>query len=161
MKLLTGLVLAQFVLVCVLLMRVLNLEGQLLNETAEPPAEANRRPLAAPVAQPSYASSSIDEAALRRIVREEVRAGMGDGSFARSGAASADPPPDAQRELEQDFRREAVEQSLNYYSETGVINEIEMAELQREIARLRPEDRRAMLGRLVRALNEGVIDGRL
>ena len=63
--------------------------------------------------------------------------------------------------LEYDYRLEEVRQTLDFYSQTGRISPEQMARLQADIAKLRPSDRTAMLGRLVRELNNGAIDGRL
>ena len=72
-------------------------------------------------------------------------------------ARSANPPRDAAY----DYRLDEVRQSLDFYAQTGRITEQEMAKLQTEIANLHPEDRDAMLRRLVRELNTGAIEGRL
>lgn len=53
----------------------------------------------------------------------------------------------------------AVEQDLDYYIQVSQITKAEMAQLQADIAKLRPSDRTALLSRVVRALNEGTLDG--
>lgn len=114
--------------------------------------------------------ATLDEAHLREIIRHELDQGrvrLADSppqaASARSGGPSGNTgevpgtPPDVSYQR----RLEDVEQRLTYYVQTGRITPTEMARLQSDVAGLRPPERRAMVSRLVKALNEGVLKARL
>lgn len=103
----------------------------------------------------SSVAPGVDEDRLRAVIREE---------FARlhvAGEATptvASQPRDASADRQ---RRELIEQQIDAYSSAGAITDVEMMELQAEIAKLDEPSRRQMMSRLVRALNSGDIKGRL
>ena len=68
---------------------------------------------------------------------------------------------DERTEVDYQQQLQAVEQSLYFYTQVGRISQGEMRQLQSDIAKLRPEDRRDMFRRLAKALNDGTLDGRL
>ena len=103
---------------------------------------------------------AFPEQRLREIVREELAAQL-EYALAANSAATAEPQAEAIDEVEYEIRRQMVAQSLEYFVEGGQISNAEMANLQSQIARLKAEDRRAMLGQLGRLLDTGKIDGRL
>ena len=102
----------------------------------------------------------IDERQLRAVIRDELSAYM-------SAVAAGQAVPEVEEvydpilEEERQARREEVEQRIEYYTSVGTISDADMQLLKSEIARLDPENRRAMLQKLVRALNTGALDGRL
>ena len=103
--------------------------------------------------------TSIDEESLRMIIREELDA------YADTIAATArqtegnvqlparDPHADA-------VQLEHVSEQIEYFMSVGRMSDSEMANLEREIARLDTEGRRAMLRKLTKAMNTGAIDAR-
>jgi hypothetical protein len=103
--------------------------------------------------------SSNDEARLRQIIREELRAHPATGANSDQRVAkSATPNPDIKPESS--FQLDRVSQKIDYFSSVGHISEVEMGNLEMEIAKLDPVDRREMLRKLTQALNSGTIEGR-
>lgn len=103
---------------------------------------------------------AFPEQRLREIVREELAAQLEHAATSNT-AAIAEPPVEPIDDADYEIRRQMVAQSLEYFIEVGQISGVEMANLQTQIARLRDEDRRVMLGQLGRLLDTGKIDGRL
>jgi hypothetical protein len=108
----------------------------------------------------SGAGSCLDEAELRRVIREELAAAAAarvpeQGAPAPASAAGSPAPPASAD------RVESVNRQVDEYIRAGVISESEMARLQSDIARLDPTARRAALEKLVRAMNAGALDGHL
>jgi hypothetical protein len=102
----------------------------------------------------------LDEAELRRIIREELAASAAASLLApppaTSGAVAQLPSAaDAAHQLDR------VNQQLDEYIRAGSISEPEMAALQGEIARLDPAGQREALGKIVRAMNSGALAGHL
>ena len=101
-----------------------------------------------------------NEERLRQIIREELRAELDRESAPDRKAdpvivaSSVDPA-----EMEQ--KRELVAQQLEYHLTVGSISDIEMQQLQLDIARLDPAGRMEMLSKLSRAFNSGSLAGRL
>jgi hypothetical protein len=100
----------------------------------------------------------LDEAELRRVIREELVAAAAASVPAQGSPASAagSPAPTASAD-----QVEFVNQQVDEYIRAGLISDSEMARLQSDIAKLDPAARRAALQKLVRALNTGALDGRL
>jgi hypothetical protein len=117
-------------------------------------AAANATPVATEV------SRCLDEAQIRRVLREELAASTA-AIVAASGAPApgrADlPPAPAASPAEVAL----VNSQLDRYIQAGVISNSEMARLQSEIGKLDPAARRAAMQKLVRAMNSGALDGRL
>jgi len=106
------------------------------------------------------ARSCLDEAEMRRVIREELAAATAasvtaQGSPAPASAVGSLAPPSSADQIE--FANRQVDE----YIRAGVISESEMARLQSDIATLDPAARRAALQKLVRAMNSGALDGRL
>jgi len=112
-----------------------------------------------PSAQQSTVSVSAFpiETRLREIIREELASQLDGIAFAQAGV---DLESVNKSDPTYERRRDSVGQSVDYYVSTGTINEQDMAHLQQEIARLNPEDRMAMLSKIVSAMNGGQLDGR-
>lgn len=115
---------------------------------------------------PREADPFPGESRLRQIIREQIDESLARAANSPPGTAEPDtqyasaitaPLPDFAYERE----LEAIEQDLNYYTQVSRITKAEMAQLQADIAKLRPTDRTVLLGRVVRALNEGTLDGPL
>lgn len=128
----------------------------LLRAPAPPPA-----PSQSAAGASASTAAPIDEARLRRIIREEMRAlaarpPAGDEAVISSPALV--PPRDRVADLEQ---RDYVEQQLAYLTSVGEATRSDMLHLEQEIAKLNPADRREMLSRLARAINAGRINGHL
>ena len=159
MKLLTGLVLAQLVLIALLFARVAGLESSLDEAVNSAPPVDRGPPRTSLTPLKPAPVAAFDEQRLRDIIREELAAATPPANRGTASVVAAEPDP--QQEIEYDYRLEEVRQTLDFYSQTGRISPEQMARLQADIAKLRPSDRTAMLGRLVRELNNGAIDGRL
>ena len=97
----------------------------------------------------------LDEQRLRIVIREELAMLLD-----RSGASPAvtTPPRNPSTDLQQ---REIVAQQIETYRTTGMITDMQMQELQSEIAKLDVGSRKEMMSRLIRALNSGDMKGRL
>jgi len=54
-----------------------------------------------------------------------------------------------------------VERQIDHYRSVGAISEMQMMDLQGEIARLDPASQREMLSKLARAMNAQEITGRM
>jgi hypothetical protein len=102
----------------------------------------------------------VNEAELRRIVREELAASP--------AAIATTPPPDNRADdtrhpgaqpAGRDF--EQLDQQVDEYIRVGAISDAEMAALQEELVRLDPAARRQLLGKIVRAMNSGALKGNL
>lgn len=103
--------------------------------------------------------SSIDDARLRQIIREELSTITAIASNS-GGRAPESVTYDAGTEAERQVQLDQVSQRIEYYSSVGSISEIEMGNLEMEIAKLDAAGRKAMLRKLTQALNSGAIDGR-
>ena len=103
---------------------------------------------------------ALSEAAIRSIIREELAAQLGQLP-AEASAATADPVASNESPAQYASRRDRVAESIDYYTRVGSISEQEMSRLQIEIARLQEGDRQQLMMELVRAMNEGSLDGRL
>jgi hypothetical protein len=153
MKLLTFLAVAQTALILILLMKFIDLDRRVDTAPREVVAatEISNQSVASPRA--------LDEGRLRQIVREEVGALLNTFTVAAPPSAAAkDPEPVSAAEYQ--YRLEAAMQNLDSYIEQGEISDMDMANLQGEIARLDNDGRRQMLSLLTQALNSGELEGR-
>lgn len=135
---------------CLLVLVVLLLRAPTPSPT---PTQTAADPYTITVAPP------IDEARLRRIIREEVQA----LAAVQSGASGISTPTlQAPRDRAADHEQRAyVEQQLAYLTSVGEASQSDLMYLEHEIAKLSPADRREMLNRLARAINAGQIKGHL
>jgi hypothetical protein len=161
LKILTALVVVQLAVLLALFARVILLEDEVTaarsTPQSAPPAESSD-PL--PADRTITVAGFPDENRLREIIREELALQLS-GLSATADADEASAVESVYTGAEYEYRRESVAQSIDYYVSAGRITEVEMADLQQQIAGLNPDDRREMLGQLVRALNNGALDGRL
>jgi hypothetical protein len=151
---------AQTALILVLLFKVINLENQ-SNEpvTDDQEAASSEQPAASQaLGRPIENPRQLDENRLRQIVREELRAQLGE-SLASAAQAAEEEVPDPVSEAEYQYRLDAAMQNLDYHIEQGEISNTDMIKLQSEIALLDEDGRRQMLGRLARAMSTGELEG--
>ena len=126
----------------------------------EPDVASGARPPNSPAAEFSPGSApAVAEERLRIIVREEL-ARKHDRPVAAGDVVPAMPAPRRDPAADQ-RRREAIAQQIEAYSAMGTITDVQMLELQSEIAQLDEASRREMMSKLVRALNSGDIKGRM
>ena len=151
---------AQTILLLALLVKVIDLESSIAEETTKQPTVTEETTANDDVhGQPVISTQSLSEKRLRQIVREEVRS-----QFKEFGASLTQPANTEESEpvsaAEYQYRLEAAMQHLDYYIGEKEISEMDMANLQGEIARLDDEGRRQMLSLLTQALNSGELEGR-
>lgn len=162
MKTLTVLILAQIGILFVLFGKIVAVEKRM------PVVENmnNETPLGDVVnivPADGYSSESYsfpNENQLRNIIREELQAHMivKTGSDHQDDAAMAS---DSEYTAENQYQLDLVSRKLDYFESVGTTTEMEMQDIQVEIAKLHPADRNRMLNRLIRSMNAGDIDGRL
>lgn len=160
MKTLVALVVLQTAILILLLIRLNDLDGETAAVQRTEPEMVYVQPSSAQQPTPVTVTGYTDEDRLREIIREELLLVLEDvRALAGNADASADRP--LQSGLGYERQRDAVAQSVDYYVSVGRITEREMSQLQMDIAQLNPDDRRAMMGAIVRAMNNGKLDGRL
>ena len=116
-----------------------------------------------PLDNPATDSTAIyymDDNQLRQIIREELAAQL-DGRPGPDAETDAFMASNTSDPSEYQYQRELVAQQLEYHTSVGSISDTDMQKLQGEIAKLDAAGRTEMLGRLIRALNSGGLDGRL
>ena len=102
----------------------------------------------------------VPEERIRQIIQEELRAEL-------KHLSRSDQPPvtaisaSSLDAAELEYQRDHVSQQIDYYSSVGIISDLEMQQLQMEIAKLDATNRNEVLSQLIRALNSGRLDGRL
>jgi hypothetical protein len=137
------------------------LATRLVTAAGEPPPVAASR---ARAPGPALAAGSApadcrcpDAEQLRAIVVEELAA----WSDAESRPAREIEPP-ATAPLPADPARFAqVQEEIERHIKVGVISDADMSRLQENIARLDPPARKRALGKLIKAMNAGLLEGRL
>ncbi len=151
---------AQTILLLALLVKVIGLESSIAEEKTEHPIVTEETIAKGDVpGQPVISTQSLSEKRLRQIVREEVRSQLKEfGASLTQPANTEKPEPVSAAEYQ--YRLEAAMQQLDYYIGEKEISDIDMANLQGEIARLDDEGRRQMLSLLTQALNSRELEGR-
>ena len=159
MKTLTVLVLVQTGVLLLLFFKIVAIEKEM---PATRYADSNTAPSdALPVdAQSSQRNSYPSEIQLRNIIREEFEAYLvaGSGSIDNEQVAMA---AELNYTAENQYQLDAVAQELDYFESVGRISEMEMQNIQMDIAKLHKSDRGQMLKRLVRTMNTGDVKGHL
>lgn len=165
MKILTALSALQIAAILFLATRIVALERSVDGAPVTAPAAAEPS-VAVPAAEvaPAIARAQPrgypDAGEIRRIVRQELAAQLGAlTTVAPEETVAAEPDPVREAELQHQLAW--VDQEIDRYVGVGKISDLEMQLLQGEIAKLDKEGQRRMLGRLVRALNSGELEGRL
>ena len=151
------LLLLQLAVLTGLVYKSIQVDAQLLeisSQLEEQPAVLTVEPAVAT----AESKIGLDEQNLRRIIRSEFRA-------LSNALAEAQPEsPETVTEIDpvaNAMQLDVVKQELAYYIRAGEISDLEMQNLQSEMARLDKESQKNMLGQLVRALNSGELKGRL
>lgn len=145
---------AQTILLLALLVKVIGLESGIAEGTTEPTTAKTDV-----LDQPVIGTPPISEKQLRRIVSEEVSSQLKNFSASLTQPANIEESEPVSA-AEYQYRLEAAMQQLDYYIGEKEISDIDMANLQGEIARLDDEGRRQMLSLLTQALNSGELEGR-
>jgi hypothetical protein len=109
---------------------------------------------------PDHANVLPVEERLRQIIREELSTLLADLPR-RDQTRDAAVATNSTLEAEIESQRKLVSQQLDYYSSVGNISDLEMQQLQMDIAKLDAAGRNEMLRELTRALNTGRLEGRL
>ena len=161
MKAILMLVAVQTALIVALFFKVSTIEDAI--DESGPLAETSADSLPAELGSGSRDNATpvaLSEAAIRTIIREELAAQLGQ---LPAGGTAVNPGPPISNETPEEYaaRRDRVADTIDYYTRVGRISEQEMGRLQVEIARLQEGDRQQMMMELVRAMNEGSLDGRL
>jgi hypothetical protein len=104
------------------------------------------------------AAPDVDEERLRTIIREELARLIQPATQGNAAPAVATRPRNPSADARQ---REVVAQQIEAYAAAGAITDMQMQELQAEIAQLDDASRKQMMSKLIRALNSGDIKGRL
>lgn len=108
-------------------------------------------------ATPTY---YLDENQLRKIIREELRAQL-EALPESNQYIDATVASNSINENEMEDRREQVFRQLEYYSSVGSISDLEMQQLQADVAKLDAASQKEALSQLTRAINSGRLNGRL
>jgi hypothetical protein len=109
---------------------------------------------------PDHANVLPVEERLRQIIREELSTQLANLPR-RDQPRNAAVVTNSTSEAEMESQRELVSHQLEYYSSVGRITNLEMQQLQTEIAKLDAASRKEMFSQLTRELNSGRLDGRL
>ena len=111
-----------------------------------------------------YELPSAWENEIRQIFKEELdlasRRGDSAVRIAQSESDNLSTAADTRTDAEYRAERQAVMAQIDYFRSVGRISESEMAQLQMDMARLRPAERSLALQTLTRAMGSGEIEGR-
>jgi len=162
MKTLTVLVLVQTGVLLLLLFKIAAIEKEMpATRYADSNAPSSDAFDALPIdAQSGQRYSYPSEDQLRNIIREEFEAYLvaGSGSI-NTGQVTMAAEPDYTAENQ--YQLDGIAQKLDYFESVGRISEMEMLDIQMDIAKLHKSDRGQMLKRLVRTMNTGDVKGHL
>jgi len=104
-------------------------------------------------------SGELNEAQLREIIRSEFQANISAFVSTKNQTKTTRAETRSQAQLQE--QRNKVAEEIEYYISTGTISEVNMSKLQSEIARLDERGRKQMMSKLVGAINNGQLAGRL
>ena len=149
-------------------LRVMKIDAQsdAIAMTVEANAKKSERGVANthPATSAAISGPTVEE--IRQIFREEIAAfndqnltQPGPGAMRSQADNDAGVVSDAAAAADQFHLRGAVVRDIDNYIGLGRIEPSQMADLQMKLARLPPEDRRAMLTRLTKAMNAGDLKG--
>ena len=160
MKILTILVLVQTAVLFLLFVKIVGIEEKVsVAEQVVQHGPVSDSFIAPPTAR--YSSDShANEIQLRNIIREELAAYV----IATTGSDNQDDSAtvsESNYTAENQYQLELVAQQLDYFESVGSISEMEMQNIQTDIAKLHKADQGRMLNRLMRTMNAGDIKGRL
>ena len=161
MKILTALIVLQTIAVIALLFKFASFETE-MSSTA-PDSALTRKVVAEAVVDRT--ATYGDEEQLRKIIREELASILQSSRESRPlpepEIASEAQESKRQDETDHQYQRELVQGQLDSYASQGSISEIEMADLQMEIAKLDKSGRKMMLREMTKMLNSGELKGHL
>lgn len=160
LKTLVALVVLQTAILIALFVRVNDLDVETTQIPRAEPEAIYVQPLSAQQPGAITVRGYTDEDRLREIIREEFAIALEDVRTV-AGNTNASPAQPLQSGPDYERSRKDVAQSVDYYVSVGRITEREMSRLQQDIAKLNPADRRAMMGAIVRAMNNGRLEGQL
>lgn len=160
MKILTGMIILQFAAILLLYGKLASIEQALSHPAPAGPVSSFTSNVSQSRQAPVGFGDPQDEDRLRRIIREELAAQLGQQlrPTAADGPVTIAGPRDP-AEIEQ--QRKQVFQQLEYFTSFGRISEMEMQKLQSDIAKLDAAGRSEAMKELTRALNSGRLEGRL
>lgn len=125
--------------------------------SAEPPNPSTTQ-TDAPALSGGFSQEPVSEARLREIVAQELKRVIGALAVADKETAAVE----ASQHIEPDTRDATlVADEIQYHISVGTITQGDMESLQERIARLDPIRRKEMLRTLVKAMNDGRLDGRM
>ena len=125
---------------------------------------SNPNNLTTPTMSDSYISaesSSISQDDLRIVIREELQDRLFNQEPLSEQRAVSNASNDVAITVSEPSLVRAVDESIEYHISMGSISEGDMGSLESEIAKLDPSNRTAMLSKLVQAMNDGRLNGRL
>lgn len=160
MRILAGLLVAQFLCILLLIFKVFELDRRLDALSAPAPTAAVGDSVNTTPAPDMASQTAIDEARLRAIVSSEIRSAMAQLALAQP-ETSESPPEEEVSPAEMQARLNHATSQFEYYLARGEINPTEMARLQADIMLLDPESREQMIRLLVRAIRSGDLEGEL
>jgi sensor histidine kinase YesM len=135
-------------------------EERLASPSATQATETERIDLGSPQVPVRVVGTLPSEERLRQIIREELKDQLSD-LLAGGRSIEADDTPSSISEAELGLQQRRASEQLQYYASDGRISELEMEQLEMEIANLDAAGRTHMLRQLTRALNSGQLEGRL
>jgi len=135
MKILTGIIILQFAAILLLYGKVANIEQALSHPVPADPLTSSTSNLSQSRQAPVEPAVSQDEDRLRQIIREELAAQLNQlPRPENTGNPVMTAGPRDPAEIER--QREQVFQQLEYFTSAGRISDMEMQQLQMEIAKL-------------------------
>lgn len=158
MRLLIALSIVQAVLLGIIGVRVMVIDARTDKiAAAGTAAAAPLQPAAHRQPAKPFAASSLTADEVRQIIREEI-AGIS-APAAASHAAPVNKSANAYAGTPSVDLRNSVQRDLNLYVGRGRVGEAEMVDLQTKIAALPPAERRDMMIKLTKLLNDGQLKG--
>lgn len=155
-------ILVQFIVLLLLYDKMEKIERDIASDMSAhqvPPFQSMTVQAAAPI-ESGDGTTYLPEDRFRQIIQEELRAELRHVSQVSQHQETANTNTSLNgSDLE--YQRDHVSQKIDYYSSVGSISDLEMQQLQMDIARLDEAGRKEMLRRLIGALNSGSLEGRL
>jgi len=144
--------------IAVLCVAVFQLSGQIEELSSNP------NNLTASTMSDSYnsaESSAISQDDLRIVIREELQAHLLNQEPSTEQPTASIASDDIVIAVSDPLLVRAVDESIEYHISMGSISNGDMGSLETDIAKLDPSNRTAMLSKLVQAMNDGRLNGRL
>lgn len=148
----------QGIAITVLCVVVFQLSGQIEQLSSNP------NNLTTPTMGDSYnsaESSAVNQDDLRIVIREELQSHLFNQEASSEQQTTSIASDNAAIGVSEPSLVSAVDESIEYHISMGSISNGDMGSLESDIAKLDPSNRTAMLSKLVRAMNDGRLNGRL